>query len=258
MISKRQIKLLQSLKNKKNRCKERLFIAEGEKTVMGLIDNRLTPKSIYVIEKKIGSAYLEPLKKVQLIQKINEKMMACITHLNTPSSIFGVFQIPNTEELKSKPKGIYLALWEIRDPGNMGTILRTSEWFDVTGIICSANCVDIYNPKTVQASMGSLGKIPIIYTSHFEQFITKHHSMNIYATDLGEDSIYVDEITRYRKKQNESICLVLGSESHGLPKNVLNLCENKVKIPRGAKSHTESLNIAVAAGIMLRDIYSKD
>lgn len=250
MISKRHVRFLQSLKGKKERYRERLFIAEGIKNVLHLISNHTKNHSIYATD---GAVQTLRQRKVDT-QEISEKTMETISCLSTPSKVLGIFHMPPPREPNWSKKGIYLALQNIQDPGNMGALLRLSEWFGVQGIICSDRGVDLYNPKTVQASMGSLGTVPVYQPKSFHHFVATT-PLTTYATDVHQ-GVDISQIKKYETTTDQGICLILGSEAHGLPKDTIDVCDAKIKIPK-PNSKTESLNVGIAAGILLWDIYTK-
>ena len=155
MITKNQIKLIRSLSLKKNRIKHNLFIAEGEKIVNELLDSNLTLFHLF----SANDTY--DLKENYTIIKNQE--LKQISNLKTPNKVVGLFKIPKPVNIDFN-KNI-VALEEINDPGNLGTIIRLCDWFGIRDIICSENSVDCFNPKTIQASMGSISRVNVTYQS---------------------------------------------------------------------------------------------
>ncbi|MEP6951971.1 MAG: RNA methyltransferase [Ginsengibacter sp.] len=175
------------------------------------------------------------------IYEIDETTLERISLLKTPNKVVAVFEkkLPVSEPVLHGK--ISLMLDNIRDPGNMGTIIRNADWFGIENIICSENCADCYNPKVVQASMGSLARINILYVS-LDAFIDANKKISVYAATLS--GIAVSEL-----KIIEEGIILIGNESKGISEELLNLATLKITIPR--YGNAESLNAAVATGIIL-------
>ena len=153
MITKNQIKLIKSLRLKKNRIQSGFFIAEGEKIIDELLQSKLETVHIFsTVNKYSFSDYYIPIKNAQLKQ---------ISYLKTPNKVVGLFKIPKNSVIDFNSN--IIALEEINDPGNLGTIIRLCDWYGIKNIICSINSVDCYNPKVIQASMGSISRVNISY-----------------------------------------------------------------------------------------------
>lgn len=231
-LSKNKIKWIRSLRQKKNRLAEGLFIIEGEKMVNEIISN--SPEVVRCIistEQPIifnGETYIT-----------SHKEMSQISELQTPNKLLAVVEIP---KIKSINSDFILALDGIQDPGNMGTILRTADWFGIKEIVCSKSTVDIYNPKVVQSSMGSIFRIPVKYVD-LEEYL-KTTNLPIYGALLEGDNIY-------KKTLKRKGILVLGNEGNGISNNIRNLINYPIHIPRFGSS--ESLNVAIATGIILSE-----
>ena len=177
------------------------------------------------------------------IHEINEIELEKISQLQTPNKVLAVF-FKNVEPEVHLANSVSLMLDEIQDPGNMGTIIRTADWFGIKNIICSNECVDFYNPKVVQASMGSVSRINVIYTE-LEKFIEEHKGITIYAATLGGKPL------ASFNKIEEGIILI-GNESKGVKENLLKLAAGQITIPK--QGEAESLNAAVACGIILSHV----
>ncbi len=178
--------------------------------------------------------------KEQQVTEIDKPWLERISFLTTPNQVLAVFKKPFFGEIKPNAN-ITLVLDNIQDPGNMGTIVRTADWFGIKSIVCSEDCSDVFNPKVVQATMGSIARVQVVYTS-LPDFFDSHRDISVYAAVLdGED---IREI----KPVKEGI-IVIGNESKGISKELLKRVEHKITIP--GKGNTESLNAAVAAGIVL-------
>ncbi len=240
MLGKQKIKDIQSLGQKRHRDSSSLFIAEGPKIVAELL--RSVPqyvKEIYAVKEWLKDNN-DHLQKKAFIE-ISEEELEKISQLKTPHQVIAVvkqFDAGNPIEVKGK---ISLVLDTIQDPGNFGTIIRIADWFGIGQIICSPDCADVYNPKVVQASMGSMARIRIFYTE-LVSWLRQQNNIRIYATLLeGKD------ITKMSPLKEGLI--ILGNESKGIREEVVDLANERITIP--GKGVTESLNAAVAAGIVL-------
>jgi TrmH family RNA methyltransferase len=242
MLSKTIVKYIQSLAHKKLRDEHGVFIAEGPKVVAELL---LSKKFIckIICGTKIWMDENESLlKNVSAEDKIeiSEIELEKISQLQTPNKVVAIFFKNEEPEIHLK-NTISLMLDEIQDPGNLGTIIRTADWFGIKNIICSNECVDFYNPKVVQASMGSIARVNIIYTQ-LEEFIHENKISNIYAATLsGKPLSSFNKLT-------EGIILI-GNESKGVKENLIQLTAGQITIPK--RGEAESLNAAVACGIIL-------
>ena len=180
------------------------------------------------------------------IYEVDEAMLQRISLLKTPNKVLAAFdkRIPDTKPVITGK--LTLMLDDINDPGNLGTIIRNADWFGIENIICSENCADCYNPKVVQASMGSLARVNILYISLFA-FIEANKTVSVYAATLSGTSIFT------LKKTAESIVLI-GNESRGVRSELLDVASLHITIPR--YGYAESLNAAVATGIILSHMKS--
>jgi RNA methyltransferase, TrmH family len=240
MLVKQKVKYIQSLGQKKFREQEELFIAEGPKIVKELL--KAIPEhimEIYALKEWIIETR-GLLNKTQIIE-ITEIELEKISQLTTPNKVVAVVKQFHKEANIIVKDRITLALDTIQDPGNLGTIIRIADWFGIDQVVCSNDCAEIYNPKVVQATMGSIARVKIFYTD-LEQWLSDRKEVSIYATTLeGQD---IREI----KKIQEAI-IVIGNESKGISNGILKLADTKITIPHKGKA--ESLNAAVAAGIIL-------
>ena len=237
MLSKNQIKLINSLKKKKFRIEHKLFIAEGIKVVEELLLSKFKLNNLFCTEDYNNKF------DVENIQIISDKELKSISEFSNPNQILGVFEIPEKEEVKTT--GISLVLDEINDPGNLGTIIRLCDWFAVDQIVCSNNTVDRYNPKVVQASMGSLSRVSIVYCDIIE--FLKKETRPIYGALLKGENIYKTALP------NNAV-LIMGNEANGIRSETESLINNSITIPPfGKVQHTESLNVATATAILLSE-----
>lgn len=227
MLSKNQIKLVRSLEMKKNRKRENLFVAEGPKVVGDLLRAGFKPHVIFSTVERPRS------------QLVTEEELRRISFLQHPQEVLAVFEIPT--ERKSA-EGLVLALDGIQDPGNLGTIIRIADWFGVSTIYCSPDTVDVYNPKVVQATMGSIAHIPIIYCDLAE--LISRAKCPVYGTLLDGEDIYQQELS------TEGI-IVMGNEGNGISQEIRPLITHRLLIPNfSASTETaESLNVAIATAI---------
>ncbi len=245
MLSKAIVKYIQSLRHKKFREQHRAFIAEGPKVVTDLlVSGEFLCKMICAVDDWFdeNEELFSAVKQENKI-KITEFELQKISLLHTPNKVLAVFDKRNTQELILK-NSISLMLDDIQDPGNMGTIIRIADWFGIKNIICSINCADSYNPKVVQASMGSLGRVNIIHTNLID-FINNNKDIRVFAATLSGKSF------AFFNKINEGFILI-GNESKGVDEDLLQLASGQITISKFGKA--ESLNAAVATGIILSHI----
>jgi RNA methyltransferase, TrmH family len=242
MLSKTIVKYIQSLAHKKLRDEDGVFVAEGPKVVAELLQSgKFACKTICATQNWMDE-HADLINKITTENKIeiSESELERISQLQTPNKVLAVFYKKH-EKLTDLKNNISLMLDEIQDPGNMGTIIRTADWFGIKNIICSRASADCYNAKVVQATMGSLARVNIIY-SELEVFINKNKQTNIYAASLHGKPL--GSFTKLK----EGIILI-GNESKGVKENLLKLSADQITIPKVGEA--ESLNAAVACGIIL-------
>ncbi|NNC70657.1 MAG: RNA methyltransferase [Flavobacteriaceae bacterium] len=237
MLSKNQVKLITSLHQKKYRNQHGLFIVEGPKALDEFLNSKFKCQFLFCTDDFLKSKFVENT----IIISDNE--LKKISALKNPNKAIGVFKIPDQEPFKSE--GLILTLDEVSDPGNLGTIIRLCDWFGVEQIICSSNTVDCYNPKVVQASMGSLTRVSLIYTD-LRDYLTKT-DMPIYGALMQGENIY-------EVKLPSKAILVMGNEANGISKDIIELIRQKITIPSFGKfQQIESLNVATATAILLNE-----
>ena len=235
MLSKAQIKLITGLHQKKYRNKSGLFLAEGPKVVRELLDSGIRLHSLYTTA---GVAEW-PEQAVE----VSEAELRKLSALKNPGTTLGVFYTPQSGDLPID--GLVLALDTIRDPGNLGTIVRLADWFGISDIVCSQDTVDCFNPKVVQATMGSIARVSLHYLD-LEEFL-RATDLPIYGGFMNADSVY-------EQKLPEDAILVLGNEGQGISKPIETLVNHQIAIPRfGELAQTESLNVAMAAAILINE-----
>ena len=234
MITKNQIKLIKSLRLKKNRKQSGFFVAEGEKIVDELLESDLEIVNIFSISEKY--------KNLKNYISINSTQLNQISNLKSPNNVLGIFKIPANKEIDFNAN--IVALEEINDPGNLGTIIRLCDWFGIKDIICSENSVDCYNPKVVQSSMGSISRVNITYMDLEILFLN-----NIYKTVAAV--LNGKSLKEYKFSKNQII--FFGNESNGLSQKVSSKIKNKITVERYSYS-VESLNLASSVAIFLHEL----
>ncbi len=240
MLSKNQIKNIVRLKHKKHRIKEGLFIAEGIKVINELLHSNFKLNELYTTESFNSNANLDNKSNEFLITEQELKKISCLT---TPNKALALFQIPHSNPINENK--LIVALDAVRDPGNLGTIIRLCDWFGVSDLICNTETVDAYNPKVVQATMGSITRVNISYLD-LPSFLNKTE-VNIYGAFMDGDIIYENKLP-------DKGILILGNEANGISKEIEKIVNKRISIPRfGALRETESLNVATATAILLSE-----
>lgn len=235
MLSKSQIKLITSLKQKKYRQDLGFFVVEGVKTIKELLASNLKLHALYTTESFNIDAKDEVL--------ISETDLKRISFLKTPNKALAVFKMPEKKSIDNK--GLIVALDDVRDPGNLGTIIRLCDWFGIKELVCSKATVDCFNPKVIQATMGSITRVNISYVDLVE-FIKE--------ADSPVFGAFMEGHVVYKKQLPQQGVLVMGNEANGVSKVVENLITEKISIPRfGDLQATESLNVATATAILLSE-----
>ncbi len=233
MLSNTVEKLIRKLRQKKYRYEYGLFVAEGPKVVEELIKAGLTVKHLFAVDHTVWEAYGA--------QSIERRKLNDISQLDTPNGVLGVFEFPQYKSCETSK--IKIILDRVNDPGNLGTIIRTSDWFGVDKIYCTTGTTDVFNAKCVQSTMGSIARVEIEYLEEKEiEKITENHTLLV--ADMEGMNI------NYMKFDFEEVFLVMGSESHG-PSDFWKERAQKITIPKTGESPVESLNVAVATAIIL-------
>ncbi|MCC1483225.1 TrmH family RNA methyltransferase [Winogradskyella immobilis] len=236
MLSKNQIKLIKSLTQKKFREQHGLFTVEGVKGITEFLNSKIELQHIYTITSIFDTD--ESRTTV-----ISEAELKKISQLKSPNTALAIFKIPVSKPIEDSK--LIIALDAVRDPGNLGTIIRLCDWFGVKDLICSKTTVDCYNTKVVQASMGSLTRVNVSYIE-LEDFL-KASKIEKFGTFLEGESIYESVLP-------EEGILILGNEANGISKTIETLVDTKLTIPRfGNLKATESLNVATATSICLSE-----
>jgi TrmH family RNA methyltransferase len=239
MVSKNQIKLITSLQQKKYRGKNQLFFAEGTKVISEFYRSGWKLYALFSIEEL-------PFMSSDKITPISEAELKKISALKTPNTALAVFFMPM--QFQVNVESFSLVLDGIQDPGNLGTIIRLCDWFGIKQLVCSIDTADCFNPKVVQASMGSLARVDIIYTD-LDKFFAEENKLPVYGAFMNGENIY-------KQKLPEKAVLVLGNEGKGISSKLEKFITKKIAIPQfGKVQMTESLNVASAASIILSEFH---
>lgn len=233
MLSKSQIKFIQSLKQKKFRVQHGLFVIEGEKLVNEFLNSHWEVEQVYATKEWNGDAV-----------QVTNKDLTRISSLKTPNKVLALVKIPNSERIVFGD--VVLALDGVKDPGNLGTIIRLADWFGVQNILCSQDCVELYNPKVVQSTMGSIIRVNVQYVD-LQLTLQELKGYQLCAAVMHGENVFNVSIPK-------KTILLVGSESHGLSQDLLELAHQKITIPKSEKSKAESLNVANACGIILAQL----
>ena len=237
MVSKSQIKLITALHQKKYRQQQRRFIAEGVKVIGELLAAGWTLDHVYVT----GDDFVDlPAGQRTVVSAGELQKMSALTAANTCLAVFHF-----ADEKPINDSGLIVALDDIRDPGNLGTIIRLCDWFGIEQLICSEETAELYNPKVVQATMGSMTRVAVHYLN-LADFL-KQTKLPVFGTFMDGENIYQRELPA-------AGVIVLGNEANGISTGVEALCSDRIAIPRfGEIQQTESLNVATAAAIVLSE-----
>ncbi len=241
MLSKTKIKYIHSLELKKNRKEERVFVAEGPKNVKdlcGFFTCKLLIATKQWFERNIT------IKADETVEVTDEEL-ARASFLKHPQEVLAVFEQPTyTADASVLSHSLCLALDDVQDPGNLGTIIRLADWFGIEHIFCSIGTADVYNPKTVQATMGALARVKVHYCDLI-QLITQAKSIPIYGTFLDGQNLYKQELTSYG-------LIVMGNEGSGICPEIKKLVTHKLFIPNYPEGcdTSESLNVAIATAVI--------
>jgi TrmH family RNA methyltransferase len=241
MLSKSDVKYIQSLSHKKYRDQEAVFTVEGVKMVLELISSfperivRIFTTNLWFQEHR------QIVKNLTEIQVVEPFELQKLSFLKTPNEVLALVSAKNIDDLNPLSNGVTVVLDQLQDPGNMGTIIRSCDWFGIKNIVCSLDTVDAYAPKVVQSSMGSIMRLNIFY-KNLPEFFFQHKQIPIYSAELSGESVFETSF------ETPSI-LVIGNESKGVSDEVSKFATKKIMIPRIGKA--ESLNAAVASSIIL-------
>jgi len=238
VITKNQIKYIRGLALKKNRLKEQCFVVEGEKSIAELLKSSFQIVSLFATKQWIA------VNNYPNVNQVTERELSQISNLKSANNVLAVVRIP--KENKIAEKGITLVLDDVNDPGNVGTIIRICDWFGVQQIICSKNTVDVFNPKVVQSTMGSLFRTNIRYVD-LEKYLSEVKNP-IYGAFMNGNNIKSQSLLK-------NAHLVMGNEANGISKKVETYITQRISI-QNIGGNAESLNVAVASAILLNEFCS--
>ncbi len=242
MLTKNQIKFISNLKQKKYREAARLFFVEGIKGTEELLHSDLELEHLYTTATLTSEV---PEDKVTYITEAELKKISVLT---TPNTCLAVFKMPVSAF--PEKEGLQLVLDDVRDPGNLGTIIRLCDWFGITNLVCSNETVDVYNPKVVQATMGSITRVNVVYTD-LEVYLSQQ-KQPVLGTFMDGESIYQSNLPA-------NAVIVMGNEANGIAAKTEKYITQRIGIPRfGNLQHTESLNVATATAIILSEFKRND
>jgi len=237
MLSKNQIKTITALQQKKYRQAHGLFFAEGIKVIGELLQSNFELEHLYETEPLFAQI---PQSKKTIV---NQTELQKISALTTANNCLAVFKIEQPTPFSEH--GLIVALDDIRDPGNLGTIMRLCDWFGVEQLVCSNETADVFNPKVVQATMGSLSRVKVHYLD-LENFLTQA-KLPVFGTFMDGKNIYTEQLS------SEGI-VVFGNEANGISASIEKIIKKRIAIPRfGKLQQTESLNVAAATAIVLSE-----
>ena len=247
MLSKALIKRISSYKESKYRNQDKVFVVEGVKVVNELLNSCFEIETICALRQWLDDNSNIITNKTNNIIEVNEDDLKKISSFSTPNQVLAVVKAPSSKEIVLKDK-LVLALDQINDPGNLGTIIRIAHWFGIEDIICSENTVDQFNPKTIQSTMGSLFRVNVSY-----------HNLKSYLQNLPKDyPIYGAVVENgeniYEKQVQKQGIIIIGSESHGISNEIIPLINNPITIPNfSINQRAESLNASIATGIIVSE-----
>lgn len=250
MISKNRIKFIITLQKKKARDEENLFLIEGDKLVKEFLNSNRNIRLLAAKPEFLNSLPDDKLKLVKEIESVSYDELKQISSFKTPHNALAVVEKPDLLFSKEDViKHISVALDCVQDPGNLGTIIRAAAWFGIRTIICSKDCVDVYNPKVIQASMGAMLHVAVHYTD-LKELLTwaSNRKLQVFGTLLEGDSIYSHEL-------GKTGIILLGNESKGVSDDLIPLVTDRIFIPGATSSRPgiESLNVGMAASIVFSE-----
>lgn len=238
MISKNQLKLINSLAQKKYRRKHQLFLVQGEKNVLELLQSNFELHQLFATDA-FYQRHSQALKHQHCVITTPEFLQKAGT-LQTNDAVLALVKTPALTDPKVAGNELALVLDGVSDPGNLGTIIRLADWYGIKQVIASEDCADCFNPKVISASMGSFARVSVHYTG-LAEFLSAQ-SMPVYGAFLEGENLH-------RAELSQQGFIVLGSESHGIRPEVARYVNRKITIPNFGQA--ESLNVAMAGAIIL-------
>jgi len=244
MLTNNKIKLIKSLDKKRERIESGCFVVEGEKMVRELLMSRFETIEVFAVQQYIDELPAN-LKRKSEISAISEHDLERISFLKTPNKAVALAKLPE-KRTPADLRGLSIALDNVQDPGNLGTIVRTAAWFGIANVFCSPDTVDVYNPKVIQSTMGAIFKVNVTYCDLAELAATARKAgIPMFGTRLDGENLYAAKLPK-------DAIVVMGNESKGLSAEISALMDSNLKIPSYAPptSDMESLNVAVATAIV--------
>lgn len=242
MISKNKIKYIHSLELKKNRKQENLFVAEGPKVVGDLLEYNSAHTLIATKEWLDNNGSVNANEIIE----VSDEELRKISFLQHPKQVIGVFNIIDNEiNINDIKENLCIALDGVQDPGNLGTIIRIADWFGITRIYCSHETADVYNPKVIQATMGSIARVNVMYTDLAALIDKLPGNTPVYGTLLDGNNIYKQKLSDYG-------LIIMGNEGNGISEAIASRVNNKLLIPNypPERKTADSLNVAIATAIV--------
>ena len=248
MISKNLIKLIKSLEQKKYRKREKLFVAEGPKVVGDLM-------ALMAPQRVIATSEWYKEKKISEDVVVTEDEIRKVSFLQHPQDVLALFGLPEMEELPVEQlrDHLTLALDDVQDPGNLGTIIRLADWFGIEHILCNLGTADAYSPKVVQATMGSIARVKLHYTNLAEYLEQLQDAVPVYGTFLDGNNLYAEKLS-------PSGIIIMGNEGNGISEQVERYVTKRLLIPSypAERPTAESLNVAIATAITCAEFRRKN
>ena len=244
MISKNTIKLIKSLARKKFRLKEKLFLVEGDKNVLEALNSNFTIENVFATNSFILANKIR-CKNANEIIKVEQNDIKKASLLQSPQNCLALCTIPEKSVLPEKlSNNLSIYLDDIQDPGNLGTIIRICDWFNIENIFCSLNTTDFFNPKVIQASMGSFCRVNYFETDFtFIADLAHKNNIEIFGAFMDGNNIYTEKLP-------QKAIIVMGNEGNGINKDLVGSINRKLKIPKFSENGAESLNVSVATAII--------
>ncbi|MBO3269759.1 RNA methyltransferase [Hymenobacter sp. NBH84] len=243
MVSKAVAKYVHALHQKKYRLRHGAFLVEGGKSVLELLSSTLLTERLFVTAE--FAAKISPFPPQVPVEVVSAEELTRLGTLATNQTALAVARLPQESPLPTVP-GLLLALDEVRDPGNLGTLIRLADWYGLPGVVCSDTCADPWSPKTVAATMGSFTRVPVWQRDLPQWLASLPPEMPVYGADLHGDNVH------HLRLQPQGV-LVMGSESHGLTPAVEQCLTKRLHIP--GRGQAESLNVAISAAILLDNFF---
>jgi len=250
MLSKGQVSFIRSLRTGKYRKEHQSFLAEGPKLAEEILNSHLKIQAIYALESWVITHNELLSQSHGKLTIISPEELTKVSNLTTPNEVLVIAEIPRRDITKEELlQGISIILDDLRDPGNLGTIIRLADWFGIERIICSRQTVDMYNPKVVQSSMGSITRVKVYYEDLYKIIEESKGKISIYSTVMNGNNLYATHL-------HNNAFIIIGNESHGISDAIAELSDEKISIPFFRKG-AESLNASVAAAVVISEFKRK-